>query len=261
MEAKVKQQTKNYIFGKRNVSEYVQKHLNDKIAPTEWNVKEFLFKKNPSKDIIHEIIEKIPKGIKITYLSLGDLDSLLPGVNHQGTVGVKYIRGESFSYLDFSDFKEYFQTTRGPVLILDRIQDPGNLGNILRTSECMGFPNVVLSERESSPITDVVEKISSGAVHYLKIFKVTNLFQVVEFLKENGYWIVATSDRGSEDWTKIPNADQVALIIGNEGEGVKKLLIDNSDFTLRIPLKGNISSLNAGVAAAISMDRIINKRS
>ena len=100
------------------------------------------------------------------------------------------------------------------------MQDTGNLGNILRTAECFGFTTIVLSERESAPINDTVERMSSGAIHHLKIFKVINLRQVIDFLKESGYWIVATSDRGMDSWDKVPELHETAVIMGNEEAGV-----------------------------------------
>lgn len=144
---------------------------------------------------------------------------------------------------------------------MDRIQDPGNLGNILRTAECFGITNIILPERESAGITPVVEKVSSGAISFLKIFTVKNLANTLELLKENGYWIVSTSDRGTEEnWSKLPELEELVILMGNEGEGVKRILLEKSDFVLRIPMHGNLSSLNVTVATGIVLDRIVNRK-
>ncbi|MCE9501127.1 MAG: 23S rRNA (guanosine(2251)-2'-O)-methyltransferase RlmB [Leptospira sp.] len=250
---------KNAVFGRRNVSELLRKLSESGDGPETWPVREVLIKKNPSTDIINEIVSVIPKGLKITYLSGGDLDSMLPGINHQGVIALKIARATNAQTGDLSDLKVFIKESKGPVLILDRIQDTGNLGNILRTAECFGVTAVVISERESADITATVEKSSSGAVHHLNLFRVTNLMQAVEALKASGYWIVSASDRGTEDWKKLPDATETVLILGNESEGVKKILLDNSDFILRIPLHGSVSSLNVGTACGICLDRIVNR--
>jgi 23S rRNA (guanosine2251-2'-O)-methyltransferase len=137
--------------------------------------------------------------------------------------------------------------------------DTGNLGSILRTAECFGITHIIIPERDMAPINDTVERISSGALHHIQLFRVTNLNQTLELLKEKGYWIVITSDSGSEDWSGLPNANELAIVLGNEEKGVKRLLNENSDFKLRIPMHGEISSLNVAVSCGIVLDRIINR--
>lgn len=94
----------------------------------------------------------------------------------------------------------------------------------------------------------------------LKIFTVKNLANTLELLKENGYWIVSTSDRGTEDWSKLPDLNELVILMGNEGEGIKRILMEKSDFVLRIPMYGNLSSLNVTVATGIVLDRIVNRK-
>ena len=101
--------------------------------------------------------------------------------------------------------------------------------------------------------------MSSGAIHHLKIFKVVNLRQVIDFLKENGYWVVATSDRGMDSWDKLPELHETAVIMGNEEAGVKRILLENADFVFQIPMHGKVSSLNVVVATGIVLDRIVNR--
>ena len=208
MEKKV---IKGAIYGKRNVAELIQKNHDDGLPPNKWGFREVIIKKNPSRDLMNEVVSLIPKGIRITYLSIGEKDSMFHGVN------------------------------------------------ILRTAECFGFTTIVLSERESAPINDTVERMSSGAIHHLKIFKVVNLRQVIDFLKENGYWVVATSDRGMDSWDKLPELHETAVIMGNEEAGVKRILLENADFVFQIPMHGKVSSLNVVVATGIVLDRIVNR--
>ena len=214
MEKKV---IKGAIYGKRNVAELVQKNHEENLPVAKWGFREVLIKKNPPRDLMNEIINLIPKGIRITYLSAGELDSMFHGVNHQGVVLLREESKKTNFTGDFAGLQELVAEEKLPILILDRVQDTGNLGNILRTAECFGFTTIVLSERESAPINDTVERMSSGAIHHLKIFKVINLRQVIDFLKENGYWVVATSDRGMDSWDKLPELHETAVIMGKIG--------------------------------------------
>lgn len=246
-------------FGKRNVAELVQKLAKEKTPPYEWPFREILIKKNPAKEIIDSIIKFLPPEIKITYLSGGDLDSMLPGKKHQGVVLLRERNTKRNTYLQFDDLLAAIEKSKSLILVLDRIQDTGNFGNILRTAECLGVKHIMIPERDMAPINETVEKISSGALHYLHLYRVTNLNQCLETLKKKGYWTVATSDKGSEDWSKLPPPEELVLILGSEGKGVKRLLMDNADFQQRIPLHGKISSLNVTIACGISLDRIMNR--
>lgn len=248
-----------YLFGRRNVAEFIKKNLNNNISPEKWGIKEILLKKNPSKEIQSEIIQYIPSSIKISYVSNGDLDNLLPGKNHQGVVLLNQGRKETSTYKNIDDLFEIVSEKKDTILVLDRIMDTGNLGGILRTAECFGIKHILVPERDMAPINETVERISSGALHYLNIFRVTNLNQTIEKLKEIGYWIITTSDTGSEDWSGLPSSNELAIVLGNEEKGVKRLLNDNSDFKLRIPMHGQISSLNVTVSCGIVLDRIINR--
>ncbi|MCB1178376.1 MAG: 23S rRNA (guanosine(2251)-2'-O)-methyltransferase RlmB [Leptospiraceae bacterium] len=245
-------------FGKRNTAELIKKLSLENTPINKWPFKEVLIKKNPSKDIIDTIVRKLPKEIKVSYVSGGDLDSMLPGKNHQGVILLKTVSSRN-TYKNFDELIQEISVNKSLILVLDRIQDPGNLGNILRTAECFGITNIIVPERDTAPINETVERIASGALHHLNLYRVTNLNQSLEKLKEVGYWIVTTSDKGSEDWSILPELEEIVLVMGNEGAGVKRLVIDNSDFQVRIPMAGNVSSLNVSVATGIAIDRIVNR--
>lgn len=247
------------IYGKRNVAELVRKCFEENLPANKWGFREVFVKKQPSREIVEEIINFIPKGIRITYLNGAELDSMFKGVNHQGIILLKEESKKSSYTGDFNGLQELVAEEQGPILILDRIQDTGNLGNIIRTAECFGITTIVLSDRESAPVNDVVERMSSGAIHHVKIFKVINLRQVLDFLKENNYWIVATSDRGMDSWDKMPELHETAIIMGNEEAGVKRILLENADFVFQIPMHGKVSSLNVVVATGIVLDRLVNR--
>ncbi|WP_039942420.1 23S rRNA (guanosine(2251)-2'-O)-methyltransferase RlmB [Leptospira alexanderi] len=244
-----------YIFGKRTLIELTEAHIGKEHS---FPFTDLYVKENPGTDIVEKILNRLPSFVKVHRISGSKLDSLVPGKNHQGVVALKSFSRQQIS--DKKNLEEYLSEKPGAFLILDRIQDPGNLGNILRTAECFGITNIILPERESAGITPVVEKVSSGALSFLKIFTVKNLANTLELLKENGYWIVSTSDRGTENWSKLPELKELVILMGNEGEGVKRILLEKSDFVLRIPMHGNLSSLNVTVATGIVLDRIVNRK-
>lgn len=252
MEKKISQA----VFGKRNCEELLKRFLKEGRPASEWPYREFLIRKNPSRDLA-ALLENIPEEIHIRQVSIGDFDSMFPGMNHQGVAFLKKTGSSSFEY---SDIEKFFSEKdhEKPVLILDRIQDVGNFGSIIRTAECLGVKHIIIPERDSAMVNDTVMKTSSGAVHHVNIYRVTNLSQILDRLKENGFWIASASDRGSENWEKI-SGDHLALILGSEGEGVKRILMEKSDYSLRIPMHGKISSMNVSVACGILLDRIVNR--
>lgn len=245
----------NFLYGRRSIEEYIQKKIEE---GGDFGIREIFTKKNPSLDI-KEILNQIPKKIKVHELAPKDLDQKFPSINHQGLILNLFETKKKEYKKDFHGLKIYLEDNRTPILILDRIQDAGNLGNILRTAECFGFKTILISEKESVGITDAVARVSSGAIHHLEIFTITNLFQAIEHLKENGYWILATSDRGLDSWEKAPNPNECAVIMGNEKDGVKRILLENADFVCNIPMHGSVSSLNVVVATGIVLDRIMNR--
>lgn len=246
------------IYGKRNVMELLRKLKEENRNFKDYPFKEVLIKKKPSSEIL-EIIQLIPKEIKITYVSTGDLDAISKGKNHQGIILLQDF-SKYDKYKSFDELLRYVEIDKNLILVLDRIQDIGNLGNILRTAECFGVKHIVVPERDSAPINETVEKISCGALHYLNIYRVGNLNQTLEKLKSLNYWTVVTDEEGSEVWENLPPPSETIIIVGNEEKGIKTLLQKNADFRVRIPLHGKIPSLNVGVATGIVLDRIINRK-
>ncbi|TGJ98540.1 23S rRNA (guanosine(2251)-2'-O)-methyltransferase RlmB [Leptospira langatensis] len=241
----------DYIYGRRNIREILERYLEQ---GSELPFQELWLTSGAKKEL-QDILSEIGSKIKIQEASPGKLDRMLPGVNHQGVLASRILLHTG----DKRSFDEHLETCKGPILVLDRIQDPGNLGNILRTAECFGVETVLIPERDSSGITPVVEKVASGALAYLNVFRVGNLVQILEKLQKRNFWVVSTSDRGEEDWSKVPAWEELVILMGNEGEGLKRILMEKSDFTLRIPLHGHISSLNVTVATGIVLDRLKNR--
>lgn len=244
------------LFGKRNFFEFLESL--EQMSPERGikTIREVIVKDGIGNEEKQRIKSYLPNSIKFTTVSSRELDRIAHDKNHQGYVIIR-TKQKSFSSLGFEQFKQNINPNEGPILILDRIQDPGNMGNLLRTAECMGVKHVLMSDRDTSPITPVVEKVSAGAIHHIQIYRVANLKHGIEFLKKNDYWILATDEEGDEDiWDTLPDISQMAVIMGNEGEGVKRILLEDADYVARIPLYGAVTSLNVVVACGITLDRL-----
>jgi 23S rRNA (guanosine2251-2'-O)-methyltransferase len=146
------------------------------------------------------------------------------------------------------------------LLILDSIQDTHNVGAILRSAECSGVDGVIVTKHNSAPINETVVKTSAGASEYVKIAQVNNLVQAIEELKQNGFWIVGSYLEGAKDYTSVDYKMPIALIVGNEEKGIRKLTADKCDHLVRIPMKGKIQSLNVSVATGILLFEILKQR-
>jgi len=210
-------------------------------------------------EIINQIFSAAKKrGIKITQLSSDKFQKLAEEENTQGVIAFKSAQ----KYYELNELIDESKKNVLPfLLLLDSIQDPHNLGAILRTAECAGVNGVIITTNQSAPITDTVEKISAGAVSHLKICKVKNLVQAIQQLKKEGFWIVGshlTAD--SKNYTELDYKMPLALIVGNEEKGIRKLVAENCDYVVKIPMKGKIDSLNVSVATGILLFEINRQR-
>lgn len=193
------------------------------------------------------------KHIKYQIVDRGKLDSLSKSGNHQGCLA--YVEEYKLSSLESMLKKE-----NGLIVLLDGLKDPHNLGAIIRTCECAGVDGLVYKKHNSVHLNDTVAKVACGALEYVKVTEVTNLVNTIKTLKDNGYWIVGTDGDGNDLYNKIDYNMNVALIIGSEGEGMSRLVKQECDFIVKMPMKGHINSLNASVAAGIMIFNILDKR-
>lgn len=146
------------------------------------------------------------------------------------------------------------------IIILDKIEDPHNLGAIVRSAECLGAHGVIIQKRNASQVTDTVEKVAAGACNYVKIARVTNITETIKYLKEKGIWIYGLDMDGASNIYETDFSGPIGLVIGNEGDGISRLVLKNCDVIVKIPMTGHIESLNASVSAAISMYEIIRQK-
>ena len=192
-----------------------------------------------------------------SYVDKNMLDKLSNGGNHQGVVAAV----TDFEYCDVSDILNLAKSKDEPLLIvlLDGITDPHNLGAIIRTANLAGAHGVIIPKRRAVGLTATVAKASAGAINYTPVAKVTNLTQTIKELKEKGIWFVC-ADMGGTTMYDLDLKGPIGLVIGNEGEGVGKLVKENCDFIASIPMRGDIDSLNASVACGVLSFEIVRQR-
>ena len=193
----------------------------------------------------------------INYVSKERLDQLSETHAHQGVLA-------QFAAYDYSTVDEILaraeEKGEAPFLIiLDNVEDPHNLGAIIRTANLAGAHGVIIPKRRAVGLTSTVAKTSAGAINYTPVAKVTNIVRTIEELKEKGIWFVC-ADMGGETMYDLDLTGPMGLVIGNEGEGVSRLVREACDFTASIPMKGDIDSLNASVAAGVLAYEIVRQR-
>ncbi|HUI81260.1 MAG TPA: 23S rRNA (guanosine(2251)-2'-O)-methyltransferase RlmB [Bryobacteraceae bacterium] len=170
------------------------------------------------------------------------LDRVAGTSAHQGVVAL----GAAKKYADLGAV-----STTGILVLLDGVEDPHNLGAIIRTAHAAGAAGVVIPERRAAGLTDVVAKAAAGALEHLPVIRVTNINRTLEELKERGYWVYGLDERGAEDYDRVEFAKPAALVLGAEGKGLHEHVRKHCDALVRIPMAGKISSLNVSVAAGI----------
>ncbi len=197
------------------------------------------------------------KKINVEIGSEDDLTHIAKNSSHQGFVAI--CRGwENYSV---EDLIEGSKNSKYPLLlILDGIEDPHNLGAILRSCDAFGVDGIIMKKRNEVPLNSTVAKVSTGAFCYAKVASVPNLSQAIRKLKENGFWIVSSDGNASTSYDAIDYKCPIALIVGSEGFGVSRLLLRDSDFVTKIPMVGHVNSLNASVATGIFLAQISSLR-
>ncbi len=196
-------------------------------------------------------------GVEVHRQSRSSLDLLSGGIRHQGVLAIRANHsGQDTGLSPFLD-------TLGALpllLVLDRVQDPHNLGACLRTSECAGVDAVIVPKDGAAQVNDTVRRVSAGAAERVPVFRVTNLARCLGELKARGIWIVGTSDSAEESLHASDLSGPVALVLGSEGRGLRRLTLEACDRIIRIPMSGSVSSLNVSVAAGVVLFEIRRQR-
>lgn len=194
------------------------------------------------------IVQKVPKS-KLDQLS---------DENHQGVIA--YVASYQYASLDDLFHKAEEKEEDPFFIILDELEDPHNLGSILRTADATGVHGVIIPKRRSVGLTATVAKTAAGAIEHVPVTRVTNIANTMDELKERNVWIVGTEGEATEDYRKLDGSIPIALVIGNEGKGMSRLVRKKCDWTISLPMKGNVSSLNASVACSLLLYEVYRKR-
>ena len=178
--------------------------------------------------------------------------------NHQGVLA--YIA--AYHYAEMDDLFAAAEKKNEPpfFLLLDEIEDPHNLGSMMRTADAVGAHGIIIPKRRAVGLTATVAKASTGAIEYIPVVRVTNMAQTLDELKQRGLWIAGTDALGKQDYRQFDGTLPLGLVIGNEGKGMGRLIKEKCDFLIRLPMAGKVTSLNASVAAALLMYEVYRKR-
>ena len=196
--------------------------------------------------------------VVVTEVEKSKLDFMSKTKNHQGVIAVV----PPFNYCEVEDILEYAKSKNEDVfiLILDGIEDPHNLGSIRRTAETAGVHGIIIPKRRTITVNSTVAKVSAGAVEHMKIARVNNITDTIRKLKENGLWIIGTDGSATTLYYNQDLKGDIAIVIGSEGFGMSRLVKENTDMLVKIPMKGKVTSLNASVSAGIVMYEAVKQR-
>ena len=243
----------NLIFGKNSICEALKSGKR--------NINKIIISKNSVSDAkLNEIIN-LAKSQKVVFQFIPkEKFHKYSEHTHQGIVAFV----SPVEYTDLDDFlsekNKAFSGENSKVMVLDGVQDPHNFGSIIRTCVCAGFDAIIISHRKNSPVNATVEKTSAGAVNHIPVISVNSLGSAVEKLKNNDYWIIATDAKGKDNYFDTDYTGMnLALVLGGEESGVSKTIINNSDFTVKIPMFNEFNSLNVSNAAAVIVYEIIRQ--
>lgn len=229
-----------YIYGKNVVTEYLK---NNK------KIKKAYIYKNFNDEFILSAIQK--RNIETKLMEKFELDKLANAL-HQGII----LNVPDYEYASLEDLLE----KENPLLvILDHLEDPHNFGAIIRTCEAAGVDGIIIPKDRSVDVNSTVIKVSTGTIDHMKVAQVTNLNQTIKVLKKKGFWIVGTDMEGT-DYDQIDYSGKLAIVIGNEGNGMSRIVQESCDFIAKIPMQGTVNSLNASVATGIVIFEAVKNR-
>ncbi len=240
----------NFVYGKNNIIELLNSN--------ERKINKLILMDTIHKDKRTEKIIKLAKSISVPYSFVPkEKFKKYEEYSHQGIIAFV----SPIEYIELDEFLESEREKRyRKVVILDCVEDPHNVGSIIRTAVCAGYDGVILSKRHGSLINATVEKASAGAVNLISIIAVNSMSNAITALKDNSFWIIASSVDAEDNYFDIDYTDMnFALIVGNEKSGISKNNVKNSDFRVRIPIDGDFNSLNVANAASVIMYETIRQ--
>ena len=244
------QEVVDFVFGRHAVVEALQ-------TPDRVN-RVFIQEGTSGRDAAKVIELAREKGIQVQTVPKTKIEDLVGNTVHQGLVA-------SIAAYEYADLEDVFQKAEEKgedpfIVILDGVEDPHNLGSILRTADATGVHGIIIPKRRSASLTATVAKASTGAIEHVPVVRVTNLTQTIEQLKARGVWVFGTDMNGT-DYRKWNTRGPLAIVMGNEGKGVSRIVKESVDEMVTIPMVGHVQSLNASVASALMMYEVFRNRS
>ena len=234
------------IYGKNAVREAVASGCATGLKVVKRFEQDMIVQKAKAKKIPVELVEE------------PELTRIAKNPSHQGFLAIC----KGWKNYTIEELIESSKRSAYPLLlILDGIEDPHNLGAILRSCDAFGIDGIIMKKRNEVPLNSTVAKVSTGAICYEKVASVPNLSQAIRKLKDNGFWVVTSDGSGTTNYDEIDYKCPIALVVGSEGFGVSRLLVRDSDFVAKIPMVGHVNSLNASVATAVFLAQISSSRS
>ena len=198
-------------------------------------------------------VERLKKrNIKIHILDKHNMNQMFEGLNQGYGANVENLYEYAIEDIINKEKKQF-------ILILDKLNDPNNLGAIIRSCDAFSVDAIIIPKKNSVGITDTVVKISTGAIFYVPIINVSNINQAIEKLKKNNFWVIGTDASATQSVYDVKNDCNLALVIGSEGYGISPLVAKNCDYLIKIPMSGHVNSLNASVSAGIMISALVNQ--
>ena len=245
---------------KRNFDDQVEgRNSVLELLESEKDINKIYVTRGEKQGSINKIIGRAKgKGIVLVEVDKSKLDEMSQTGNHQGVIAIV----PPFEYCEVEDILDEAKNKKESpfILILDGIEDPHNLGAIIRTAETAGVHGVIIPKRRAASVNSTVNKVSAGAVEHMKIARVNNINDTIQYLKDNGLWIIGTDGKAENYYYEQDLTGPIALVIGSEGYGMNRLVSENCDILVKIPMKGKITSLNASVSAGIVTYEIVKQR-
>lgn len=235
-----------YIYGRNTVREKLN---GDDVVEEAYILEGF------KDESITKLLTK--KKVKVIKCNRNKLDKIVNNTFHQGIV-LKVKEYDTISLEELIDKNK--DNENALLVILDGVVDPHNVGAILRTGEAIGVNGVIIPKNNSCPLNSTVAKTSTGAIEIVDIARVSNLNNAILKLKKEGYWIVGAEASNSVDYREVDYGGKIALVLGSEGKGISRLVLENCDYRVRLPMVGKITSLNVSVATAILLYQVYNNR-
>lgn len=233
------------------------RHAVKELLRSDSDINKIYMQDTVNKSQLKEILDLAKeKRVVVSAVPKNKIDGLTEE-RHQGIVALV----SAHEYMPLEELLEKIEGKNANIIILDGLEDPHNLGSILRTCDAAGFDGVIIPKRRSVQLTDTVAKTSTGAIEYVPVVRVTNINQTIDKLKENNFWVIGSDGTGKLDYREMnAKTGSNALVVGSEGEGISKKTLEKCDFTVKIPMAGEITSLNASVSAALLMYEVYRQQ-